>query len=198
MRNESPKTQSAKELPDNLYGVTYAIPHGILTHRSQIAYGTPFPVCPFHGQQFDGYHCLARGYATQPVFGPFVCYDIYNKGRPTIVDEIHDITWSDWKCQGHILRVLGTMNGFYIVHPGMEIEYYWPEPNTEYYPAVRILLRSLRNGSDPSEKNPYEFARAAARHYQSRAARTHSKHDDSGSNPPRRKKLRKSQKRRGR
>lgn len=197
MRDVSPKTQSAKDLPDNLYGVTYAVPHGILTHRSQIAYGTPFPVCPFHGRQFDPYHCLARGYVSKSVFGPFVCYDIYNQGRPTIEDEIPNASWSDWKCQDHILRVLGTMNGFFLIHPGIEIEYYWPEPNTEYYPAVRLLMQSLRNGSGPSEKNPYEFARAAARYYQSRATRTHAKHRDQGSTPPRRKKRHRHRKRRG-
>lgn len=196
MRYEGPKTRSAKTLPDNLYGVTYAIPHGILTHRSQIAYGTPFPVCPFHGRQFDPYHCLDRGYVTEPVFGPFVCYDIFTNGRPTIEDEIPNAQWSDWKCQGHILRILGTMNGFYIIHPGIDIDYYWPEPNTEYYPAVRILLRSLNNGSDPSAKNPYEFARAAARYYQSRTARIRAERDNQGSDPPRRRKRRKHKNRR--
>jgi len=196
MRDESPKTKSAKKLPESLYGVTYAIPHGILTHSSQIAYGTPFPCCPFHGRQFDPYRCLDRGYVTDPVFGPFVCYDIYNNGRPTIEDEIDNAQWSDWKCQNHILRILGTMNGFFLIHPGIEVGYYWPEPNTEYYPAVRILLRSLRNGSGPSNKNPYEFARAATRYYQSRATRTRTERDDSGSDSPRRRKRHKRKNRR--
>jgi len=184
MRSEGPKTKSAKMLPESLYGVTYAVPHGILTHRSQISYGTPFPCCPFHGRQFDPYHCLDRGYVPNSVFGPFVCYDIYKQGRPIILDEIENAQWSDWKCQGHILRVLGTMNDFYIIHPGIDVEYYWPEPKTEYYPAVRILLRSLRNGSNPSDKNPYEFARAAARYHQSRAARKRAERDAERSTSP--------------
>lgn len=164
-------------------GSMYAIPHGILTHRSQLAFGTPFPCCPLHGREFDMTRPTDKGYIRQRVNGPFVVYDTFKNGRPIVVQSLPGASWYDWACKGHNIRILNIMTDFAVVVPGNRVHYYWPEEYEEHYPAALMLLRSVHNGSDPFEKHRIKAAdkkRRLREKIERRARRRDSRGGDAG------------------
>lgn len=153
-------------------GSMYAVPHGILTHRSQLAFGTPFPCCPLHGREFDMFRPVDKGYIREIVNGPFVVYDTFKNGRPIVVQSLPNVSWYDWACKGHNIRILSAMTDFAIVVPGNHVHYYWPDENVEHYPAAVTLLRSIHNGTDPFDEHRRKIAHEKRkRHLRAKAKR---------------------------